>query len=165
MSKTKKQTIFTHGQKVTCKIRGIYVEDAMISITRNGIHICQNVVESNALWDSKNKLGYEYSIGIDESYYSPIVTELRPQIRNYDFIEIGDEINNKKDTRTILGICGKVILLSNPKNKNEFDKGFTIEQLKTNNYKMVQVKPTKTIKTLTLRQVCNELGRTIKIKK
>lgn len=37
---------FKHGQRVTCEIEGEKIDDARISITRNGdVYLCQNIVQ------------------------------------------------------------------------------------------------------------------------
>lgn len=67
MSKIKKLHGFTHGQRVTCKIRDMYIKDAVVSIGNfhrsTELFICQNE-HSGA--PAPEKFGYKYSYVVSE---------------------------------------------------------------------------------------------------
>ena len=49
-----------HGLKVKCKIKGIQINDAKLSINKDGrVYICQNQIEGSPC--AEEYLGYEYA--------------------------------------------------------------------------------------------------------
>lgn len=107
------------------------------------------------------------------NYYSNIVTphkleELTEITFNQkrtigDGLIEGDIIVSKaRDERYVLGVSGKVIFLSYNRAFNSVSHHATLTDLIKNGYKLKQEIETE---TLTMEQVCKELGREVKIKK
>jgi len=67
---------FYHGQKVTCRIMGIEIVDAKISINKAGIpFICQNYMKGINPEDS---LGYRYGWSLNKDFTGENVSNLIP---------------------------------------------------------------------------------------
>ena len=63
-------------------------------------------------------------------------------IKTFENPEIGDEYKDKDgDSRFVLGVCGRVILLSSCNMPNDCGRGFTKEDLIELNYTIVQDEP------------------------
>lgn len=66
---------FKHGDKVSCRIAGNEVLDAVISIDTNGRpFICQNIMSGS---DTINKFGYTFSWVLHKDFTQPKVTDLK----------------------------------------------------------------------------------------
>ena len=125
-----------HNQKVTCEILGIKITDARISIDKDGTpYICQN--EQLGAY-TEDKLGYKYSWLLNNDFTQSAVTDLRPAEKDWDTLQVGDEIKIPFEKRTVLGVCGRVIFLSWPGDKDHYSNGFTKEELIEIGYKIVQ---------------------------
>lgn len=154
--------MFKHGQKVQCNIKGTEINDAKISINKDGTpFICQN--EGNG-HDAEDKLGYMFSWMLNKDFTFPNVQNLRPFKKSFDYPIIGDEYMNRFGISFfVLGVCGKVIFLSG-KDKDVFFGGFTKEELVKSCYTIVENTPEEPIE-VTMSEVCNIFGRNVKIKK
>ena len=128
-----------HNQKVTCEINGTKITDARISINKDGSpFICQNE-KSGAR--ANNKLGYNYSWMLNKDFTNINVINLRPAGKDWDTLQIGDEIGHRYEKRTILGVCGRVIFISWAGNEDRYCGGSTKEDLIKGGYTIVQDTP------------------------
>ena len=128
-----------HNQKVTCEINGIKITDARISIDEYGTpYICQN--EKSGAY-TEDKLGYNYSWQLNRDFTQWTVTNLRPAGKDWDNLQIGDEIGHRHEKRTVLGVCGRVIFISWPCNKDRYFGGNTKKELIECGYTIVQDTP------------------------
>ena len=109
---------FKHGQRVTCEIMGVKIDDAKISIDSDGTaYICQNIQNGIA---AEDKLGYRMGWTINRrEYYKDgdnNITNLQFLPRTLDDIEEGDVVVDSDGVeKTIVGICGQIVFLSNRK--------------------------------------------------
>lgn len=153
---------FKHGDRVTCTIYGTKITDAKISIDSNGApYICQN--EKDGI-GADDKLGYEYSWRLNKDFTGGDVSDLKLAEKTWDNLEVGDVLVDKYENEAmILGICGKVYFISSDYNfeiPNVYPR--TIKQLQEV-YTIKQETPEPEIEEMTLSQVCEKLGKTIKI--
>jgi hypothetical protein len=162
---------FKHNDRVTCEIDGTKITDARISIDKDGTpFICQNEKIGMGTYD---KLGYKYSWSLKKDFTSHLsaeniqVTNLRPFEKTWDTLEVGDEIVDKGGSiRTVLGICGRVIFVSYPNDKDScLSGGYTKKGLIARGFTIVSPKVEEEVEELTMEELCKELGRTVKIKK
>jgi len=128
-----------HNQKVTCEIEGTKITDARISINKDGTpFICQNK-QLGAHAD--DRLGYKYSWMLNRDFTHSSVKNLRPFEKEWDTLQIGDEIENILGKRTVLGVCGRVIFLSWPGDKDRYYGCYTKEALIKIEYTIVRDTP------------------------
>ena len=81
--------------------------------------------------------------------------------KTWDNLAEGDEINDYGSIRTVLGICGRVILLSTCDNKDSAAGCFyTKEELINRNYTIVQPKTEEKVEKteLTLQQIADKFN-------
>lgn len=114
---------FRHGQRVTCEIDGVKIDDAKISIGKNGlIYLCSNSKSGDN--NADEKLGYKYSYSFlmkdrDFNQYGDInevIENLHFLDRTIDDLEEGDiVVDSEGIEKTIVGICGQIVFLSNRK--------------------------------------------------
>lgn len=157
---------YTHGMRVTCKIKGEEIKDAKISIGSLGrIYICQNIKNGT---DTIDKLGYKYSWCIDSGTNLDLemssTTDLKPAEITWSTLQEGDEIKNVFGRiHTVLGICGKIIFLSYTGDKNRCASYYTAEELKNDGYTIVQPTPPEPeIKEITLDEIAEKFGIDVK---
>lgn len=156
---------FKHGQRVTCKIKNVQIDDAKIRlIDGQRPFICQNKQSGSSCSD--NKLGYLYSWILQEDFTEPSVTDLKPFKKSFDYPEVGDEytLNSGESSVFVLGVTGKVIFISSYADKERYGYPKTAKALRDDGYTIVQDKEER-IEELTMLEVCKELGREVKIKK
>jgi len=147
-----------HNQKVTCEINGTKITDARISINKDGTpYICQNE-QFGARAD--DKLGYRYSWGLNKDFTDTDVTNLCPLEKDWDTLQIGDEIENLLGKRTVLGVCGRVIFLSDKGNKDRYSSGYTKDELIEDGFTIVQDAPP--IIEITLQDIADLKGVDVK---
>lgn len=150
---------FKHGDRVKCTIKGTEIDDARISINKDGTpFICQNKrIGCNA----EDKLGYKYSWTLDEEFEDSDVTNLRPDKKSFDYPEIGDEyIDPNGESHFVLGVAGRVILLSSSTERNYYCYGFTKEHLIALGYTIAKDEcPTE----MTLEEIEKLVGKKVKI--
>lgn len=121
---------FKHGDKVTCYIDGVYIDDAKISIDDTGLmHLCQSKLWSDRFVSTADdNLGYTYSCLAE----SNIVTDLklaRTEI-TWDNLQEGDVIIHiDGDEDLVRGICGSIIFLSPVEDKNYVRGYYAKEEL------------------------------------
>ena len=143
-----------HNQKVTCEISGTKITDARISINKDGLpFICQN--EKDGFY-ANNKLGYKYSWMLNRDFTSSSVTNLCPFEKDWDTLQIGDEVELRHEKRTVLGVCGRAIFLSWAGNKDRCSNGWTKEDLIIEGYTIVRDTPP--IMELTLQDIADLKG-------
>lgn len=136
---------FKHGQRVTCEIDGVKIDDAKISIGKNGlIYLCSNSKSGDN--NADEKLGYKYSYSFltknqnyEETDYRTL-KNLHFLDRTLDDLEEGDVlVDENGDEQKVLGICGNVYFLSE---ENEFTKVdeyyYTTQELEDNGYTLKQ---------------------------
>lgn len=141
---------FKHGDKVTCYIDGVYINDARISINMGSrMYICNNIVGNTTSYcNCEDMLGYKYSY----DFYTNmnIITDLkladtRTEI-TWDNLQDGDVvIDEDGDECVALGVCGRIIFLSYSPNKNLYRGGYTKEELIDNCYTIKQPTPSQPI--------------------
>jgi len=73
---------FKDGDKISCRIGGIAIKDARITVQDNRFYICQNVRDGNACDDKK---GYKYSwqMCMDLGCYNMKKVELKSFVREF----------------------------------------------------------------------------------
>jgi len=149
-----------HNQKVTCEISGTKITDARISIDKDGTpYICQN---EQLGAHTNNKLGYKYSWMLYKDFTGENVTNLRPFEKDWDTLQVGDEIKSSKvyENRTVLGVCGRVIFLSWASNKDQYSGGYTKDELIEDGFTIVRDTPP--IIKLTLQDIADLKGVDVK---
>lgn len=153
---------FKHGDRVKCTIKGTEIDDARISIDKDGTpFICQNKEDG---WDAADKLGYKYSWALNEEFNNRDVTNLRHAEKSFDYPEIGDEYTRRfGNSRFVLGVAGRVIFLSSAKDKDSFDCIYTKEKLIKHGYIIVQDEPKEEPTEMTLEEIQKLVGKKVKI--
>ena len=153
---------FKHGDRVKCTISGINIEDARISIDKDGTpYICQNTVPGIAV---RNKLGYKYSWKISKEFEDSDVTNLRREKKSFDYPEIGDKYTSGLgNSRFVLGVAGRAIFLSSVNDKDSFGYGTTKVELVERGYTVVQDEPKEEPTEMTLEEIQKLVGKKVKI--
>lgn len=149
---------FKHGEYVKCTINGTDIDDARISIDKDGRpFICQNKRDGR---DAADKLGYKYSWELNKEFEDSNVTNLRLAEKSFDYPEIGDEyVDDRGNSRFVLGVAGRAIFLSSAKDKYSFVYCTTKENLLKRGYTIVQDEPTE----MTLEEIEKLVGKKVKI--
>ena len=83
---------YIHGQRVTCEIWGVKIDDAKISIDENDdVYICQDIKYGECV---ANNFGYKYSWGINKGTDVNLrvngITNLRPIERTLRDMVVGE---------------------------------------------------------------------------
>ena len=155
---------FKHGQRVICDIAGTKIDDARISIDRDGrLYVCQNIKKGGVAY---NKLSYKYSwylLSKNDDYYDgrEEVANLKFFPRTLDTLEEGDVLLDPDGCKfMVLGICGKVYFLSE---ENDFSRAAyypcTLEELKEDyTLKQEEVEQEEQIQELTLEEIADKMG-------
>ena len=153
---------FKHGEYVKCTINGTDIDDARISIDKDGRpFICQNKRDGR---DAADKLGYKYSWELNKEFEDSNVTNLRLAEKSFDYPEIGDEyVDDRGNSRFVLGVAGRVIFLSSAKDKDSFDCIYTKEKLIKHGYIIVQDEPNEETAEMTLEEIEKLVGKKVKI--
>ena len=153
---------FKHGDRVKCTIEGADIDDARISIDKDGtIFICQN---KKAGWIADDMLGYRYSWELDKEFEDSDVTDLRSVEKSFDCPKIGDEYKSRNgESQFVLGVAGRVIFLSSAKDKDSFDCIYTKEKLIKHGYIIVQDEPNEETAEMTLEEIEKLVGKKVKI--
>ena len=81
--RTHKQLLECHGKKVTCKINGEFIDDAMISCDSKHAYLCQNKKDDD--W-AREMFEYKYAICI--SYYHNVLQQEVYEDNNAGITEI-----------------------------------------------------------------------------
>lgn len=155
---------FKHGEYVKCTIDGTEIDDARISIEKDGTpFICQNKKDG---WKAEDRLGYKYSWILDEEFEDRNVTNLRPVKKSFDYPEIGDEyVDDRGKSRFVLGVAGRAIFLSSPVSKDDFYCILTKEQLIILGYTIANDEPKEEPPEMTLEEIEKLVGKKVKIVK
>ena len=141
-----------HGDKVTCKIEGVHIDDARISVVEGRYHICQNEKNGDSI---KDRLGYKFSWFFNPKnclFYD--VSDLRiveeqktekPRTILSEPLREGDVLyrENGDEQRKILGVCGQAVF---PSHINLFDSAgqvWTAIDLASNGWTLKQPEPPK----------------------
>lgn len=164
-----------HGDRVTCTIRGVDITDAKVSIDKNGyVFICHNIEWCTGI-DTDNKLGYKYSFRvwsgseekIEENMWLGITNlEHVEEEKTWDTLAQGDTIvDDESKEREVLGICGRVILISTGYDKNVASCN-TKEELIKRGYTIKSAQPQPETMTTSQAEEALEkaLGRKVVIK-
>jgi len=147
-----------HNQKVTCEISGTKITDARISIDKDGTpYICQN---EQLGAHTNNKLGYKYSWMLNKDFTGENVTNLRPFEKDWDNLQIGDEVELQHEKRTVLGVCGRVIFLSLVDDKDQYSGGYTKDELIEDGFTIVR--DTQPIIEISLQEIADLKGVDVK---
>ena len=89
MSKLTKYSELKHGMRVTCKIKDIQINDAKLSINKDGnVYICQNKLSR---YNAENKLGYKYSWWV--ANYNKNLENWNTYVTDLESVE---EVENRK---------------------------------------------------------------------
>jgi hypothetical protein len=152
---------FRHGRKLKCKIKGVQIDDAKVSVDSRGrVYICSN--EGNAdEYHTNNKLGYRHSwllYGIGEApcddHYS--VTDIVFLDRTIEDVQEGDVVVDEDGyNRKVLGRCGDVVFLSSTIMHEAYSCVLSVGDLRKGNYKIKQDTP---ITEVTLQEVADKMG-------
>lgn len=156
--------LLKHGMSIACIIDNVEINNAKISINEDGkIYICQNMCDGGV---ADNKLGYKYSwnIGnIKDTYISNSIKFLLPTNKDIkNGVQEDDILIDNRGERKVLGICGKVIILSEC---NEFDvvgESFTLKELIEYGYILKKL-DIETIPEYTMEDAIKKMGYTFKI--
>lgn len=150
---------FKHGQRVTCEINEVKIDDAKISIDKDGkVFICQNTCSGI---HTDYKLGYKYSYQIlekneryDEEYSIAVNLKFIPRTLE-DLVEGDVVINSYGYEKKILGVCGKVYMMSVSNNFDSLGDFLTIKDMREFGYTLKQEDQEEEITELTLEDVAN----------
>ena len=153
---------FKHGDRVKCTIDGTDINDASISIDKNGTpFICQDKKDG---WYADDKLGYKYSWVLDKEFNNRDVTNLRSVEKSFDCPDIGDEyIDPNGDSRYVLGVAGRVIFLSSSTEREYYSYGMTKEQLIALGFTIAKDEPNEEPTEMTLEEIEKLVGKKVKI--
>lgn len=148
---------FKHGDRVKCTIDGTDIDEARISIDKDGTpFICQNETPGDS---AEDMFEYKYSWKLDDN-----VTNLRSAKKSFDSPKIGDEyIDAKGNSRFVLGVAGRVIFLSSPLSKDDFCSILTKEQLIILGYTIANDKPKEEPTEMTIEDIEKLVGKKVKI--
>jgi len=134
---------FKHGDKVTCYIDGVYIDDAMIGINKYGVKcLCNNkkgyyMSPEDFFGDYERvwKLGDDFT---DEDVTDLKLVDTRTEI-TWDNLQEGDVIKyNDEFVRFVLGICGRLIFTSYVDDKDTYSVAYTKEQFIREGYTIKQ---------------------------
>ena len=153
---------FKHGDRVKCTIKGTDIDDARISIDKDGTpYICQD--KKNG-WEAEDKLGYKYSWTLDEEFEDSDVTNLRYAKKSFDYPEIGDKYTSGLgNSRFVLGVAGRAIFLSSVNDKDSFGYGTTKVELVERGYTIANDEPKEEPTEMTLEEIQKLVGKKVKI--
>lgn len=129
-----------HGQKIKFDFGGYFVDDAKISINKDGnIFICNNVM---SVFNADDNLGYKHTyILYDANWDKNYLPELLFTVGNLEKLEVGDILVNDKgyERNTLAILNNTVVLLSD---YDDFDTGntwYTFDYLDKNNWNSKQL--------------------------
>lgn len=148
---------FKHGDRVKCTIDGTDIDEARISIDKDGTpFICQNETPGDS---AEDMFEYKYSWKLDDN-----VTNLRSAKKSFDCPKIGDEyVFEGRNSRFVLGVAGRVIFLSSFLDKDSFAYGTTKERLIEEGCTIVQDEPNEEPAEMTLEEIQKLVGKKVKI--
>lgn len=148
---------FKHGDRVKCTIDGTDIDEARISIDKDGTpFICQNETPGDS---AEDMFEYKYSWKLDDN-----VTNLRHEKKSFDYPEIGDKYTSGLgNSRFVLGVAGRAIFLSSVNDKDSFGYGTTKEELVERGYTVVQDEPNEETAEMTLEEIQKLVGKKVKI--
>ena len=148
---------FKHGDRVKCTINGTDIDEARISIDKDGTpFICQNETPGDS---AEDMFEYKYSWKLDDN-----VTNLRHEKKSFDYPEIGDKYTSGLgNSRFVLGVAGRAIFLSSVNDKDSFGYGTTKEELVERGYTVVQDEPNEETAEMTLEEIQKLVGKKVKI--
>jgi len=141
---TKSDLLKLHGRKITCWIAGTYISDAKVCVEGKRVYICQNFKNGSSC---KDKMGYRYSWWFfpEEKNVTDIkLVEKEKDILDISTYKVGDILVWSKDHRMVLGICGKVVLLSGYNDFKCAGGSWTIEEIREYGYSFEGVKKIET---------------------
>jgi len=151
-----------HGDYVTCEIEGVKITDARISISGSDYYICQNLKRGS---HAPNKLGYDSSWQFrnDEPEVAE-VTNLKIVKRSITShpLQEGDIIESNEDRRVVLGVLGKVVLISTDETGETASNGcYTAIELRRRGFKLVDnPEPTREpLLILTMDEIAEKFGK------
>ena len=148
---------FKHGDRVKCTINGTDIDEARISIDKDGTpFICQNETPGDS---AEDMFEYKYSWKLDDN-----VTNIRHEKKSFDYPEIGDKYTSGLgNSRFVLGVAGRAIFLSSVNDKDSFGYGTTKEELVERGYTVVQDEPNEETAEMTLEEIQKLVGKKVKI--
>jgi len=121
------------GNRCIVSIEGAVITDARLQKEGSMWYICQDVKYGLLC---KDQLGYKYSWLVDTINYAGGVDYLKPYEVKY---KEGDVlVDGDGDKRMVLGVCGRVYFMSSVNNFEEYNRGFTKEELDKDGFKLFQ---------------------------
>lgn len=165
MKLTKKDQL-RHGMTVTCKIEGVQIDDAQISIDQKGqTYICQNKKDGT---DAPDKLGYNYSWVFNydgKSGWLQSVTDLVSIKKTCQHLVYGDYIALDGYRRKVLGRLHDIIFVSRLETEdNEYWESecskhlYTWQELERAGASLVEEKKIEEIIELTMKEIADLKG-------
>jgi hypothetical protein len=118
------QNKFKHGDKVTCKIHGEYIADAVITIGSEGTpHIAQNIMSGNNFrYGNPERFGYEYSWALNKDFTNYNVTDLKlKEEKTTPDYKVGTRIQNINSLSSNYNKFGHIIDVSEEEIKVMYD--------------------------------------------
>lgn len=141
-----------HGQRVKCKIQGMQIDDARISVDESGKpFICQNRKEGTRTDD---KLGYLYSWEFDCR-----VTDL-VAIEGF-YVNVGDVVGWECFRAKVLAVMGDAFWISLWDTFESYGYGLTFKQAAERGFKVLPAEPEKQIE-LSMDQIAEKFGMDVK---
>ena len=135
---------FKHGDRVTCTILGIDIEDARISINANGEpYICCNDKCAVTGFNADDKLGYKYSWMLNPDFTISDVTNLRlatHKVKTWETLEVGDEVTSEGIVLEVAdwGVNKKAFIVCD---EDGLPSVWTIDEFIESGYTIVQPTP------------------------
>lgn len=160
-----------HGDRVTCEIDGTKIDDARISVDRDGDYfICHNKKSCNGSRRPDNMFDYKYFwMFTPECPEISGVTNLTVIPRTLDDLMVGDEIlDSGQNKLRVLARIENLVAISRINIPYASTLWHDIETLKGLGYTTVQSIEEhieEPIEELTMEEVCKRLGKQVKIKK
>jgi len=151
-------------------IGGLYMKDTQELKVGDRVELI-NTEFPHTIFVSMGSIGTVIGVHRDKSYevkfnegFSQTCgpSQLKITERTLDTLQEGDVVVDcDGDERTVLGMCGRVYLMSGYDGPDYFNDGYTAEQLKEHDYKIKGAE--EEVEELTIEEISKRLGKTVKI--
>jgi len=154
---------FRHGRKVKCKINGVQIDDAKISVDSIGdVYICHNDEHKDTEgFLVENRIGYKslwLVLNKDQNSDKLLggdVTDLIFLDRTIEDVQEGDVVTDSDGyNRKVLGRCGDVVFLSSTIMHEAYSCTLSVGDLR----KGYRIKQDTPITEVTLQEVADKMG-------